>query len=185
MPVDWSLAENALRAWVVTASGLPQSLVIWANQNGPKPLGQHITLHLGEDVPLGAFSENTHDYEASRPAGEEIHLVVKGTSEFSLEVQVYGSKEVGATSARALVKRIQTALGLPSIRDALADAGLVCFDRGTITNVPAILDADFEARSVLEARFYVTDDAFDATTFIETVEITDQGNDETFIVSIG
>jgi hypothetical protein len=185
MSADWTALEDALFAWVKGASGFSEEQILWLDQDGPRPAGQHIGLRLGADAPLGSAPELTHDYDAGRPAGAEIVCTVKEVRELSVTVQVFGGATTTSNAPRAIAGKLQTALGLPTVREALGAAGLSVFDRGRVLSVPEVLDADFEARAVLTIRCYVADDAEESTTFIETVDCEGHSPGETFTVDLG
>jgi hypothetical protein len=173
VPADWSALENAIRTWVKTGSGLSDTLVIWANQDGPRPTSQHATILIGADTPVGAAPAVTHAYDEDADTGEEITITAREVSELAVTVQILGGAATTSSNARALAKKTQVALGLPTVRAALKAAGLSCFDRGKVESVPEVLDADYEARAVLDVRFYIADDASEVIGYIATVEIED------------
>jgi hypothetical protein len=176
--------EDAVWQWVVTTSGYPVERVIWAEQNGERPDGDIITLHMGPLVPVGldALEESV---DLSRPAGEEVELKVVGVRSFSVTLQAYTHATTGSTSGRAVLGVVQTRTSLPSVRGALALAGVSLYDMGTVQVVPEIVGADFEGRAVLEVQAYCGDTASEFTTYIETTEIEGDlsGQIDTFTVT--
>jgi len=181
---SWNLIEDAIRKWVRDASRLADGQVIWSDQDGPRPLGVFITIRLGDLLPLGAVDETATDYDPTGGPGEEIVTTVRGVREFPVSIQCFGTDTVGRDTARALLSRVQTALGLPSVREALGTVGLSPFDAGQVRNLSVILDAQFEGRALLEVRFYVVEEMTERTTYISTVEVTDESTDRTFTVTV-
>lgn len=173
--MNWEPIENALRSWVRVASGFDDSAVIWDNQNGSRPARPFITLHLEGPLALGAVDAVTHKYSATRPAGAEIEIKAEGPRELTLSIQCYGLSPIGSDSPRAVLSRVQTKLGLPSVKDALGAAGVSVFDKGRIQDLSEILDTGFEARALLEVRCYAVESATETSTYIKTVELTDEG----------
>jgi hypothetical protein len=173
--------EDALRAWVKTASGLDDAHVIWGWQGGPRPSGTHIDLRIGPRVPVGLDSHDWN-YDAARPPGQEIEHRVTGLRELTLSVQCYSSEVSGNASAPAILAAVQTRMRLPSIHDALSSAGLSCFDNGQVMHVPQLVDADWESRAVLETRWYYRELETEMGGYIASVEITNQMTGETFEV---
>lgn len=176
--MSYAAIENALRAWVKTATGFADGKVIWSAQNGPRPDGPFVALTLGAPVALGQ-DEITHNFDAGRPDGSKIEHVVRGVRELSLEVAVFDADVVGDASAIALVSKLQTALRLPSVRDALNAAGLSPISTAT-QNLAAVLGNDFEGRANLDVRFYAPVSASELGTYIETAQVTNLDTGNTF-----
>ncbi len=166
----WATIEDGLRAWVKTASGLADSQVIWADQAGARPAGAYITLQLGPIVALGACDEVETHYDEDADAGEEIELRVNGRRSFAVSIQAFTPSVTGASTARALLSTVQTALGLPSVRTALAAAGVTPFESGPVNYVPALVGTLFEGRATLEAQFYTRETVSEYLGYIDTVE---------------
>jgi hypothetical protein len=165
---SWAALEDSIRTWVVASTGLPAADVIWAEQTGARPLtGAFATLKLGALIPLGAVDEVVSNYDATRPAHQEIELQVRALRECGISAQFFSPEVTGNTSARAYAQKAQSGLALPSVRAALADVGLSPFDRGSVQVLNALIGTKWEARALLEPRFYVmlTDSEF--TTWIE------------------
>lgn len=158
--------------WVKAATGYSDSAVIWAEQSGSCPLPAFITLRLGELLALGAFDELVTETDLLRPAGTEVELRAEGLREFAVSVQAFGPSTTGNATGRAVLAKCQTALMLPSVRTALAAAGITPFDIGPVQNVTALVHTKFEGRAILEVRFYVRDSISEYTGYIETVEKT-------------
>lgn len=184
--MNWTAVENALRAWVKAGSGLDNEHVIWAEQGGPRPDGAFVTVRIGDLVPVGAFDEVTHGYDATQPLGEEIEHVVRGERSCMVSVQAFTPEVMGSASARAVASRVLTALQRPSVRDALEAAGLSVYDPGTVKYVPAIVGTEFEARAVLEVGFYLVETASERGGYIAKVQVTNEEPtpDQTFTVEL-
>lgn len=183
MSITWSDVEDAIRAWVKSGSGLADAKVIWADQPGNRPSAPYVTIRIGDLLAIGHDSV-THDYDDEADAGEEITFTVRGTREFTVTVQTFTSATVNTGTAREYLSKVQTALSLPSVRSAFAAAGISAFDSGTLQNLSALRDAEFEGRAVLDVRFYVAEEVTEVTGYIATVEVTDTEADETFTVEL-
>jgi hypothetical protein len=169
--VLWSDLEDALRAWVVATTGLPEGDVIWAEQTGARPAGvSFATLKIGTLIPLGAVDEVATNYDALRPAHQEIELQVRSLREFSVSAQFFSDNSTGNSTARVYAQKAQSGLALPSVRSNLHAVGLSPFDRGSVQVVNTLIGTRWESRAILEPRFYVmlTDSEF--TTWIEHCE---------------
>jgi hypothetical protein len=169
---DFGDFENAIRLWVIAATGLPTSKVIRGNQNGPRPDPPFAEVIVGDLVPVGAADAQDEVYNPAGEAGAEIAETSRGMREMTATVRIFTLSDVGPSSARALLAKVPTSLGLSVVRDILHSAGLTCFDAGTVTHVPAILDTKWEGRASLTARLYTELTASSTTGYITSVELT-------------
>jgi hypothetical protein len=166
--VNWTAIENALQAWVATASAIPSSRVIWAHQRGAQPTIDFIVLSFTSVDPLGIDPLECLT-DLTRPAGQEIELRAGGQRSMVLSLQAFTQSVTGASSARALLSRVQAALGLPSIVASLDAAGVSAYDTGQVQAIPEILQTTFVGRAALEVRFYGREAASEFTGYIDTV----------------
>lgn len=171
--------KSALRAWVRSVTNLPDTQVVWSQQDLSRLTGQFITMRLGDLTPLGSADETTQDYDATRDAGQEIEISVNGQRSFGLSLQCFGTGDV---SDRSLLARLQSSLSLPSVLSLFEPAGLGCYDTSPIQNVTALLDTTFEPRAVMDVYFYCSEVVSERTTFIETVEVENETQETTFTV---
>lgn len=174
-----SVQKAALRTWVRTVSKLPDTQIVWANQDLSRLTGQFITMLLGDLAVLGSADEVTHDYDADRDPGQEIEISVQGRRSFPLSLQCFGN---GDLSGRALLSRLQTSLSFPSVLSLFEAADIACYDAGPIQDVTAVLETTFEPRAAMELYFHGSEVVSERNTFIETVEVEDEINDTTFTV---
>lgn len=166
---DWKAIENAIVAWVKTASGLTSNGgVILGDQRHTSPALPYVHVRLGSVLPIG-MDTDTHEFDGAAPAGEEITLKATGLRSFTASIQAH--EEVGSGfDAAARLSKVQSALALSSVRGTFHAAGISCYDRGTVQNLSG-LGADFEGRAALEVAFYVNEEVSEKTTWIETVEV--------------
>ena len=87
--MEETILKSALRAWVRKGSGLDDKQIVWAEQDAMRLAVPFITMRLGDLVPLGATDELTNDYDAARPAGQEVEVTVNGRRSSSLSVQPF------------------------------------------------------------------------------------------------
>lgn len=175
--------ENAIFDWVKAASGFSDDNILWDSDTNDRnqPLEQHIGLKIVTDEPVG-IPEDNHTFDNAAPSGSEITLSVRIVKEILVRVSVYQGQETGLSSARDIVRTIQLKAALPSNRARFTAVGASCFDLGRVFDVPQVIDADWEARSYFEARFYASDKAEETTTYIQKVRIKNNSTDEEFEV---
>ncbi len=168
--MDKAALQLALRAWVLSpkASNLAANKVIWSEQGNVALDEPYLTMRLGDLTPLGACDEESHTYDEDADPEEEITLAITGRRVLPVTLQAFG------VDSDVLLSRVQTALGLPSLSEALNDAGLSAFDLGKVQNTTALFETEFEPRALLEVLFYVGESVSETTTFVETVAVTNE-----------
>jgi hypothetical protein len=166
----WTAIENAIHAWVLAASGLATGNIIFAEQDGSQPAGQFITIRIGDLIPVG-IDAVTHAYNAAAVNGSQITQTVTGLREFTVSIQCFDGAITGASTPREVLANVWTALSLPTRVTAFKTAGISAFDGGSVRNVAALREDRFEARALLEVRFYTLQGASETTTWIQTAEL--------------
>lgn len=168
--IAWATLEDAVRAWVVAATGLAADRVYFADQDLPiSEVAPRVSIRLGDLVPVGQDSVD-HDYDPSRPAGEEIEITAKGMRTLAVDLQAFAPTTVGpGTTARSLLAAAQAHLSLPSVRTTLNSAGLGLLQQGTVQRVPQPRQAMQEDRSTLSVLFAVSQSVSERLGYIETV----------------
>lgn len=168
MAISWGAFQTAVRTWVQGSAGLGANKIIWANQNGNRIERPFVTLRFGDLVPIGATDEKRRTWVGT-PGAELLETVV-GQRILTLTVQAFTQQTVGSDTARAILSKVQTALRLTTVRDALNNAGLAPFDIGTVQEISTVLDGDFEGRALMAVRFHVAETVSETLTYIEKVE---------------
>lgn len=161
--------ENAIRTWIKAASGLADENIRWWNQKVEFPTGPFVTMQITAIPPRGAYDTVSTNYDADRPVGQEIEQLVIGERELNLSVQVHRGEVVGANSAMALATRIALGVRLPSINEALNEAGVAPFDIGGAQDLAVLLGSTFSGRASVDARFNIRETVSEFTTYIQTV----------------
>lgn len=185
--MSWVDVENAIHTWVKEASGLADERVFWADQGAPRPAPPFVTVRIGDLIPVGAVDGVEvidHSDDPETPGlGEELELVASGLREFRVSVQAFTPLTHSEDAARALLSRVQTKIAFSSFQTLFEDAGISCFDNGTVRNLSAILGTGFEGRAELDVRFYYEERVSERVGFIQSVEITNASIEppETFI----
>lgn len=165
---DYKAIENAIVAWLKTATALAAGRVILADQRLASPTAfPYLSVRLGGLSPVG-MDTDTHAYDSGAAPGQEITLTATGLRSFTAGIQAHAAQGSGFDAA-ALLSKAQTALALSSTRSAFHAVGISAYDRGTVQNLSG-LGADFEGRAALEVAFYVNEEASEKTTWIERVE---------------
>lgn len=182
MSTDWAGVENVLRAWVLQGSGLAAGQVYFAHQNGKVPAGTCIAIALGDPRVVGQDSAISIT-DLSRTAGTEIEFRTAGVREFPVMLQAFTSETAGNSTARAVLSRVQAALALPTVRDALNAAGISVFDAGMVKVLNAVDTARFEGRAVLDVRCYANESVSEFTGYIASVEEQDLDTGRTYILT--
>ncbi len=88
--------ENAIRAWVKTATGFADALIYFADQSGPQPVtNPFITIKIGGGIrSLGAYDEFTTSTNLANPPGTEITQLISGQRDLLVTVTIWGENTV-------------------------------------------------------------------------------------------
>lgn len=168
MAISWTTLQAAIHAWVVAGSGLVAGKVIFEEQNGNRPAEPFVGITFGTLAPLG-LDELTHVYNAGGAAGAEITQTVRGMRTLVVRLQCYADP-IGANAAHATLSKVQAALALPTVKDALVVAGLGLAGMGSVVPLGKVLGTTWKGRAVLDVSFNVSETVSATTTFIEIVE---------------
>lgn len=169
----------AIRAWVVAAtSGLGVTDVIWADQRGPRLAAPYLTLKLGLRRVGQDWLEVRDNEFSDGEDGEEIQHRQRGVREGALTLTCYGSAdgvEPTAASPEAVLDAAQSGVRLPTAAAALRAANVGVLDFGPVGGPSGTLGGLLEPRAVLVARLSLSSEVSELGTYIESVEITDEG----------
>lgn len=178
MSTQWKTFEDALLAWVASASGFDANHVIFAWQSKRRPSEPYAEVRILTVTPLGSTANVQTLTNLARPAGTEVERRIDRDHELLVQVQVIAADSMGASSAYAVALDVQMALQDSTIRAALHAAGLSPFDSGVVTNVPAVVAVGFEGRGVLTMRCYASATLSRYLGYIGSVDYQDfTGND--------
>lgn len=169
--------QEALRTlWVLPASGLGSAAVIFSDQDEASPApGPCVTISLGGKSRVGMLDQVKQRYDSAAAAGQEIVKSATGPREITCTLQAFAPTADGrgdANDARDILSRIDTSLGLPTIRPALNKLGIGVLRQGNVTWQPGIQRAGWEGRAVLEVVLCVAETAEARLGYIETANIT-------------
>lgn len=170
MALDETTLEDRLQAWV--AAAVSPTPVIWDRQGRPQPGVPYLTLRLTGPAGPGAFGELHDRYDPAGAAGQEIERNSIHHHEYTLRVQSYAPTP---RAARALVLAVHDRAYRESGRDALRtqDPPIALAEVGTVQDLGALIDTDWQGRAALEFVIRVADVDPERTTFIETVGLVD------------
>lgn len=168
MAANWASVENAIRQWVITATGI--SRVYWADQTQVRPATADFPFFtLRRDFGRTAgVDENRTRNNPSPVAGSEILFETFAHPDFTVTLQGFSKEVSGNSSAGALVAKCARSLALEIQLDAFAADGIALIDVGPVQNLTALLDLRFEGRAALNVRFRTTDGASQTATYIQT-----------------
>jgi hypothetical protein len=173
--LDYSELEDAVRAWLVTGSGLPFEKVFRRNDKLP----QQATPYVEFAVPMagkGGAGRDELRTLANPDTLDPLDVVytTRGQREtvvsvkFTTRSAVGNDDAEGRFSARTYAEGCVNALALPPVREALKAAGLAMIE------IAAVLDTSDRSivggRAQLDVRFRLVDSASSKTTSIQTVD---------------
>jgi hypothetical protein len=169
---DEDALGQALRTWVLGATGLPEEAVIFQRQDGPSPAPAEVpgaagavTIGLGDFEPLGLeWREDTEDTVAKTVTAQAV-----GTHRVHVTVKGFTRSTIGNAAARALLKKAVLALGLDTVLTALNAAGLGCLNVSAVQSADAVKGAKWESQAVFEVFFCVLQTATETIPYIAHV----------------
>lgn len=170
--IAWESVENAVRTWVLAASGLASNRVYFADQDVPAAeAAPRVTIRIGGPVHLG-LDAIEQSFDPGQAAGQEILQTARGFRTITVDLQSFAPTMVGAgDTALAVMAKIQAALSLPSVRYTLNAAGLGVLQEGNIQRIPQVRQAINEDRATLSVRFCVTQSISERLGYIDSVEV--------------
>lgn len=174
LPAGWALATDVFAIKVdANTIKLASSL---ANAVATVPVPIDLT-------DAGTGTHTIVDTASTVRSGEEISLTARGQRVAYLSIQAFGGTVSGAASPRALLEDVVAHAALPGRRAALVAAGLGLAPLGAVQSMEGSTGASlFEPRATLEGRLFLTSEVSEPSTYIESVEITNEDTDDSFIV---
>lgn len=135
MSIDLASLEDAARAWLMAASGLPEELVIFSHQDGPDPQGgAYLVLEVWESGDtLGMLPEQKTNEDGQVEQIE--HWRIEGT------VSIFGP------GARQLLITTQSRSLLPSYYARIHTLGIDGELDGAIAHIPAVKARGWEEQA--------------------------------------
>jgi hypothetical protein len=183
--IPWETVEDAIHAWVTAGSGLDASKVIWSQQGGERPKAPYISLRIRSIRQIGQDWLKIQDATAPVTAGSEIKHLAQGQREVGLSLQCFASTAQSGMAAASLLESARASARLPTIHQALSDAGVGILQSEPVQSIDGFLgDSQFEPRAVLELRLMLASEVSEFSTYIETVEIENEITDTEFTVTL-
>lgn len=112
------------------------------------------------------------DTEDTVRAGAEIRQVVRAWREASLSVQCYGTTSTGSANPMAVLLDVAESSQLPSIRNALDDAGVGVVTISEIRPIGAVINTTtFEPRAQMDVKLWLSTEVSETDTIITSVDV--------------
>jgi len=182
-PINLEEFENAVHDWFWNATGLQ---TVWQRQSAPQieyPFGT--LLITSGPVPAAPGWERSHNYDGSRPLGQEIEFEVRVPCSFTVSCQAYvGKPEANdpTKNAMAFMTKAQTALSLPSFHEAFRAANISVIRPEGIQNLSEVIEDAFVSRANMDVIFGASLEVKEYMGYIAKVQAvsTQLGIDEIF-----
>lgn len=167
--IAWATVEAAIRAWVVAASGLAASNVIWEGEKGARPTTPYISLSIPDLVGVGSDFRTTEDAPSPAP-GAEILVRAHGHRVATLQLQCFaGDDELGG----APLQRLSDVLSaLPMHYAALDTAGVGIGSAAPVALREGRRGGIFEARAVTSVQLHLGSEVVGYQTYVERMQVT-------------
>lgn len=119
---------------------LPTSTVIFANENGPRPVGPYVTLNLiTQSVRVGS-----DDYLESSPTVTELNLATRGQRTATLSINAYGQ------TAYDELWLLKQSLDLPNNKATAIAQGIAILRDQDVVDLSRLRDNEIEKRAQMD-----------------------------------
>lgn len=162
MAINWDDVDQALRQWLMMASGLPDEQVYFLNDTGPRGTGTFITLNSS----LALTQMGQRDEERTTDADGNLTRVAQ--RKFTASVNTWGK------GAKTLLGVVLDALERYDVQGVLDSVNVAYLRRGSVQDLTALLETEYEERAHADVFFALADGTTEQVGTIETVEITGQ-----------
>lgn len=149
---------QALRAWLIATTGLPDSRVIFANRNAPRPPAPYAVVNPDvSTIRVGSYDEarGTDDPDVLERVGQRRILV---------SVNLFGS------DAKARLEAALEGLESEAQQGALAAAGLSFIEHAQAQDRTEMLATRYRGRAQADVSFYVVASRLEEVGHVATVE---------------
>lgn len=158
---DWVKSELA-------GTDVTADKIMWLNQDAPRPARPYVGLNV-----LVGPGRVGHDALTEVTPG--VYDLV-GVREMTCSVNVYGER------ADAFVDQLMCSLEKPTVQERLATFGLAMIEQSDPTDLTALIETRWEARSQFDVRFRVTSKTRDNVGYVQSVELENQVLGETQVI---
>lgn len=148
----WTEVENALHAWLSTATGLTTS---WAWQKAPQPAGSYAELFVGSLLTRGLSAETRYEWDSQRPPAQEGERIQRRPGTLVVTAQVYTNETVGSNCAFARLQAAVAALDSPDFYEPLLAAGIGVTGKSEVRNLTGLLGVSTQGRAAVDLRLEV------------------------------
>jgi hypothetical protein len=172
VPADFEAIEGAFFDWVMAATGLDDSVIVWANQGVLRPANIAFASLDVTAIDAPGLPAQSHSYDPAAPLNQELTHVASGPRVGTLRAQFYAGAATGNVSSRALAARALAGLWLPGRQEAFRAVGVGILDAGPVRDISGVLELQIEPRAQLDVRFTFMDLAFERGGYIATAPVT-------------
>ena len=158
---DWVKSELA-------GTDVTADKIMWLAQDAPRPARPYVGLNV-----LVGPGRVGHDALTEVTPG--VYDLV-GVREMTCSVNVYGER------ADQFVDQLMCSLEKPTVQERLATFGLAMIEQSDPTDLTALIETRWEARSQFDVRFRVTSKTRDNVGYVQKVELTNQVLGETQVI---
>lgn len=166
--IAWETVEDSIRDVAVEHTEIEW---VWANQAAPQPEWPYGTLNViaGPD-PIGTLDE---DRRVNETGGDDVVLTTVGMREMTVSHQISVDTIDPNCHARALMTRLQAALGRESVLTKLYNAAnIALIERLPIVSLDLVVGGKWVTRVSMDARYRVTSKVEEDIQSIRQIKIT-------------
>jgi hypothetical protein len=183
--IDWTGIKDALHTWLVNATGLDATRVLYGGQNAVRPKGitsAWISIWIMGDEDQGVNSSTIEYFENPYPTpGNEVLKRVTSQSLVTVQITCFAPKDADdASEAYVYLSEAVQQTKLSEVSDPMTDAGVAIQSFSPITTVGGMINTSrIEPKSQLTITFLTPAIVERTLTYIETVNMRLVHNGET------
>ncbi len=171
-PVDWPAVESAIHDFVDDVLGIP---FIFENQNLPQPEYPYASGSVSSILTEGGIKEQRHQFNAANDVGEEIDVLICGTTEFTLSISVHVGPNAGAfdpfNDAKMFANRLQWSLDKTSSRAFLKAARISIVENLACVDSSVVVNGEWLSRYTWDVRLRAPAVVSEKTTYIDKTTV--------------
>jgi hypothetical protein len=176
-PIDLQVFQDTIWTWLdgVFNSVAPTVKVIWDESNAPRPAYPYATIRtVTGPNSVSPLMESRQEFDAGRPAGEEIELNACVPCTFDITFEFFASvPEANDPTANAqfFCNAMLGSLGQDSTLQTLGAAGISVINKGQPQNIGTLINDSFVSRYKFDVTFGAALNMIEYTTYISKIQL--------------
>jgi hypothetical protein len=172
--IDWVTVEDAIYDWIVAASGLASTAVVWADQPGIRPEKPFISMML-DDVEAQGHDWRVYDDAPDPEPGAELRVRARGMRTARLQLQCFPADLHGDDSTKTVNSASKTLADvisyLPLAEYDLDLAGIGIGSTAPVKTIQGRRGGILEPQAMVELTIHLASELEARHTYVERVQV--------------